>query len=73
MTRIGALRPERLWRTALRRGFLGGSGPWRAVGVAVLLARGARKAVRREPEVIATERLRVGEGLSVRSVRRRRR
>lgn len=72
MTRFASLRVDRLWRTSLRRGLLGGSQLWRSIGVVVLAGKGLRAAVRREPETIAAERLRAGDGLVVRTSRRRR-
>ena len=72
MTRFASLRVDRLWRTSLRRGLFGGNPLWRSIGVVLLAGKGVRAACRREPETIAVERLRAGDGLSVRTSRRRR-
>ena len=60
---------ERSVSTAFRRGILGGSPAYRALAVGILAMRGARKLVRREPEVVRKVRIRPGSAMSL-AVRR---
>jgi len=54
-----------LLRRGLRDGLLGGDSRWVALGAAALLARTATRAMRRKPEVVFSERLKVGERLII--------
>ncbi len=60
---------ERPISTAFRRGIWGGSPAYRALAVGILAVRGARKLVRREPEVVRRVRIRPGSAMSL-AVRR---
>lgn len=60
---------ERSVSTVFRRGIWGGSPVYRALAVAILAVRGARKLVRREPEVVRRVMIRPGSAMSL-AVRR---
>jgi hypothetical protein len=52
-------------RRGVRRGLLGGERLWLVVGAGALLLRMARKAFKKEPELVFSERLGVGERLII--------
>jgi hypothetical protein len=54
-----------LWRTALRRGLLGGSRPWMTVFAVVGLARLVKKLAGSEPKTVYREELQPGEAILV--------
>ncbi len=60
---------ERSVSTVFRRGIWGGSPVYRALAVAILAVRSARKLVRREPEVVRRVRIRPESAMSL-AVRR---
>ena len=49
----------------LRRGVLGGETPWLVVGAVALLVKFGLKVVRKQPEVVFSERLGAGERLII--------
>ena len=51
---------ERAVSTSIRRGIWGGNPAYRVIAITVLVLRGARKLVRREPEVV--RRIKIGPG-----------
>lgn len=55
-----------LVRRGLRRGIVGGSRPWMAVGVAAALVAAVRRVMAEPPETVHRQPLRPGEGLLVR-------
>jgi hypothetical protein len=57
-----------LRRNAIYKGFLGGQRGWLAVGVVVWGARLARKALGRNEQVVATEKLKPGDTLVLRTI-----
>lgn len=54
---------ERAVSTSIRRGIWGGSPAYRALAIGILAVRGARKIVRREPELV--RRIKIGPGLAM--------
>lgn len=58
----------RLVRVGLRRGLLGGSRPWLAVGVGAAVARVVVRAVHRREEVVLREELAPGTAVEIRHV-----
>jgi hypothetical protein len=62
---------SRLVRTGLRRGVLEGSRGWLYVGLAAGGLRLLRRAVAPEPTTVYRAELKPGEGLEIRSARRR--
>lgn len=59
-----------LGRSAIRKGFLGGSSFWRVVGVVVFLPKLWRALFGRRPESVTIGPLAPGEGVEIRAVRR---
>jgi hypothetical protein len=56
---------ERTVSAAFRRGVWGGSPAHRALAIGILTVRGARKLVRREPEVVRRVKIRPGSAMSL--------
>ena len=54
-----------LWRTALRRGLLGGSRPWMTVLAVVGVTRLVRKLAGSEPKTVYCEELHPGEAILI--------
>lgn len=54
-----------LTRLAFRKGLLGGSRPWMAVGGAALALRLLKKMAARQPEVVYCEELQPGQTLTI--------
>jgi hypothetical protein len=54
-----------LWRTALRRGLLGGSRPWMTVFAVIGLTRILRKLTGSEPKTVYCEELQPGETILI--------
>jgi hypothetical protein len=52
-------------RRGLRRGLFGGERLWLVVGGAALLAKLGLRALHREPEVVFSEKMRLGERLTI--------
>ncbi len=63
--------PRTLARTAVRRGVVRAEHGWRFLGWTVVIGRFVGRAVRRRPEKVTVQRLRRGQGLDVRTSRRR--
>ncbi|NBV73526.1 MAG: hypothetical protein EBR65_00930 [Actinobacteria bacterium] len=63
--------PRSLARTAVKRGVVRSQRGWRSVGWTVVVARVVARAVRRKPETVTVQRLRRGQGLDIRTSRRR--
>ncbi len=61
---------KRLVRNGLRRGLLGGSRPWLVVGAGAFALRLVVRALRKSPELVFSEKLRVGEQLVISHGRR---
>ena len=54
-----------IWRTALRRGLLGGSRPWMTVFAVVGITRLVRKLAGSEPKTVYSEELHPGEAILI--------
>jgi hypothetical protein len=64
---------RRLSRTGLKRGFTEGSRAWMTVGIGATVLRLAARALANKPEVIYRTELHPGEGLEIRTSKRRNR
>lgn len=54
-----------LWRTALRRGLLGGSRPWMTILAVVGITRAVKKLAGSEPKTVYCEQLQPGEAILI--------
>lgn len=54
-----------IWRTALRRGLLGGSRPWMTVFAVVGVTKLLRRLAGAQPETVFSHKLEPGEGLVI--------
>lgn len=56
---------DRLFKTSVRRGLLGGNHALRSVAIGVVVIRGTRRLVGRRPETVKRVRMRPGTSMSV--------
>lgn len=56
---------DRLFKTSVRRGLLGGNPALRSVAIGVVVIRGTRRLVGRRPETVKRVRMRPGTSMSV--------
>ena len=60
---------DRLVKTSIRRGFWGGSSVFRSLAVGMLVVRGTKRIIGRQPETVRRVKMRPGTSMSL-SIRR---